>query len=133
MAETEPPLPDSAIDKMVMYMERISRDIRVLRNDITKVVVYMEKAERLIPEEMRRFIMYYHDVHDIRHLYHEHGLEPPPEVNSEIERCADQFVQMIREYHSDGGVFEKSRADLAEKAGNYYNHTRKLAFNKPKE
>ena len=127
------PPPESAIDKLVMYMERMSRDIRAIRGDLATALNSMREAEAEVPEKMRRFIMYYHDVHDIRNLFHESGIEPPREVNSEIERCTDRFIHLVHDLFDDNGVFEKVRQEMAERHGNRYDHKRLLPTSKPQE
>jgi len=98
---------------------------------MTEVIKYMRDAESEIPERMRRFIMYMHDVHDIVNLYHENGQPPPQWVLREMERCDDRYRQILDEMHKDGGTFEKVRREMAKDPLNRWDHTRQLA--KPKE
>ena len=114
-----------------IYLERISKDMKLIREMMTKVVNYMVDAESEIPEKMRRFIMYMHDVHDIVNLYHEGGQQVPRHVMAEMERCDDRYRQLLEEMHTDGGTFEKVRREMAEDPLNRWDHTRQLA--KPKE
>jgi hypothetical protein len=114
-----------------VYLERISKDMKLIREMMTKVVNYMVDAESEIPEKMRRFIMYMHDVHDIVNLYHEGGQQVPRHVMAEMERCDDRYRQLLEEMHTDGGTFEKVRREMAEDPLNRWDHTRQLA--KPKE
>ena len=122
---SEPEHPDS------VYLERISKDMKLVREMLTTVVTYMRDAESEVAEKMRRFIMYMHDVHDIAHLYEERGLPVPRHVMEELERCDDRFRQLLTEAHTDGGVFEKVRRGMAEDPANRWDHTRQLS--KPKE
>lgn len=114
-----------------VYLERISKDIKIVRELMSKVVNYMVEAESEIPEKMRRFIMYMHDVHDIVNLYHENGHVAPRYVLEEMERCDDRYRQLLETMHTDGGVFEKVRREMAADPLNRWDHTRQLA--KPKE
>ena len=114
-----------------VYLERMSKDMKLSREMLTKVVNYMVDAESEIPEKMRRFIMYMHDVHDVAHLYEERGLPVPSYIMRELERCDDRYRQLLDELHLDGGVFEKVRRTMAEDPLNRWDHTRQLA--KPKE
>jgi len=86
----------------------------------------MVDAESEIPEKMRRFIMYMHDVHDIVNLYHEGGQEAPQHVKREMERCDDRYRQLLQELHLDGGTFEKVRREMAKDPENRWEHTRFL-------
>jgi hypothetical protein len=114
-----------------VYFERISKEIKQIREMMSKVINYMVDAESEIPEKMRRFIMYMHDVHDIVNLYHENGQPPPPHVLREMERCDDRYRQLLTEAHTDGGTFEKVRREMATDPENRWDHTRQLT--KPKE
>ncbi len=114
-----------------VYLERISKDMKIVRELLVKVVNYMVDAESEVPEKMRRFIMYMHDVHDIGHLYEERGLPVPQYIMRELERCDDRYRQLLDELHLDGGIFEKVRREMAKDPENKWDHTRQLS--KPKE
>lgn len=114
-----------------IYLERISREMKLIRELMTSVVNSSREAESEVPEKMRRFVMYMHDVHDINNMYHEAGHQSPEWVQREMERCDDRFRQLLIELHTDGGTFEKVRRDMAEDPNNRWDHTRQLA--KPQE
>src|SRR5712664_1688941 len=114
-----------------VYLERISKDMKIVRELLVKVVNYMVDAESEVPEKMRRFIMYMHDVHDIVHLYHENGQVCHRYVLEEMERCDDRYRQLLEQMHTDGGTFEKVRREMANDPFNRWDHTRQLS--KPKE
>jgi hypothetical protein len=124
-AESEK-LHDSAV-----YLQRISRDMRKLVNIATELMAYVRDAESEVPEKMRRFIMYSHDVHDMMTMHRETGMEPPEHVKAEARRCDDRFRQILNEMHTDGGAFEKVRQQMAADPENRWDHTRQLG--KPKE
>ena len=111
--------------------ERIARELKDIRELTSFMVNAIRDAESEIPEKMRRFIMYMHDVHDIINLYHENGHPPPQHVLREMERCDDRYRQILDEMHKDGGTFEKVRREMAKDPLNRWDHTRQLA--KPKE
>jgi len=106
---------------------RIARELKDIRVMMTTVVTYMRDAESEIPERMRRFIMYMHDVHDICNLYVEGGQQVPRHVHAEMERCDDRYRQILEEMHTDGGTFEKVRREMAADPFNRWDHTRQLA------
>ncbi len=110
----------------VVYLERCSRELTIIRQQLSKVINYMVDAESEVPEKMRRFIMYMHDVHDIVNLYHEGGQEAPQHVKREMERCDDRYRQLLQELHLDGGTFEKVRREMAKDPENRWEHTRFL-------
>src|SRR5438874_1388806 len=114
-----------------VYLERISKDMAIIRQQLSSVLNSIKEAESEVPEKMRRFIMYMHDVHDIVNLYHEGGQPAPHHVLREMERCDDRYRQLLTELHMDGGAFEKVRREMAEDPLNRWDHTRQL--DKPKE
>lgn len=111
------------------HLKNMARDMQALRSMLTEVVNYMKEAESEIPEKMRRFMMYFHDVHDIKYMYEEHGQPPPTHVVREIERCDDRYRHLLDDLHLDTGAFEKVRQDMTKRTGNRWDHSRLL----PKE
>lgn len=112
-------------------LQRIANELKTIRELVSKTVFAQHEAEGEIPEKIRRFVMYMHDVHNISHMYHENGLLPPEWIRRELERCDDRFRQLLTDLHSDGNAFEKVRREMAEDPDNRWDHTRQLA--KPKE
>ena len=110
----------------VVYLERIAGDMKIIREQLGKVINYMVDAESEVPEKMRRFIMYLHDMHDVKGMYVEHGLEVPSYVMRELERADDRLRQLLTELHSDGGAFEKIRRKMAADPLNRWDHTHQL-------
>lgn len=106
--------------------QRMARDIQDIKSLLTKVLNAITDAESEVPEKMRRFIMYFHDVHDIQTMYHTQGLDVPSWVQREVERCADRYRHMIEDLEAQGGAFEKVRRDMAGRTGNRYDHTKLL-------
>lgn len=117
-------------DKDDLSIARIARDMRAVLLEIREVTRYMKDAESEIPEKARRFIMYYHDVHDIYWLYHENGQEPPTFLRQELERCADRYRHIVQELFEDGGTFEQVRKDMTKRGGNRYDHSRQIDWKK---
>lgn len=110
---------------------QIRKELTTIREGIGKLLFAVTEAESEVPEKMRRFIMYMHDIHDIKNLYDEHGLAVPAHVLREVERCDDRLRQLLSQLHTDGGAFEKVRREMAEDKENRWDHTRLLA--KPKD
>jgi hypothetical protein len=109
-----------------VYLERIARDMQTIKQQLGKVINYMVEAESEVSEKMRRFIMYFHDVHDIVNMYEERGHQPPDHIKKEMERCDDRYRQLLNQAHTDGGVFEKVRREMAGDPENRWDHTRLL-------
>lgn len=114
-----------------VYLKRIAEDMKMIRGMMTTVVTYMRDAESEVSEKMRRFIMYMHDVHDVSYMYEERGVPVPEWIKREMERCDDRYRQLLTEAHTDGGIFEKVRREMAKDPENRWDHTRTLA--PPKE
>lgn len=112
-------------------LKNILKELTTIRQLASKAVNAMIEAETEVPEKMRRFVMYMHDIHDIKNLYDEHGLAVPEYVMREVERCDDRLRQLLDEMHTDGGTFEKVRREMANDPLNRWDHTRLL--DKPKE
>ena len=110
-------------------LARLARDIQALRSMLTEVVNYMKEAESEVPEKMRRFTMYFHDVRDFIEMYRQLGQEPPSHVLREIERCDDRYRHLLHDLNLDQGAFERVRQDMTTRSGNRWDHSRLL----PKE
>jgi len=121
----------SELDEIKDEINRANRELKTIRELMSKVVNAIVEAESEIPEKMRRFIMYMHDVHDVSYMYEERGHQAPPHLLREMERCDDRYRQLLAELHLDGGVFEKVRREMAKDPENRWDHTRLLS--KPKE
>ena len=111
------------------YLKDIARDMREILLHIREVVRYMKDAETEVPERMRRFLMYFHDIHDLRDMYHAGGQEPPTYVRREIEKCDDRLRHLLEDLYKEGETFDKIRREMSTREGNRYDHTHLL----PKE
>lgn len=107
-------------------LKNILKELAGIRQLATKAVFAMGEAEDEIPEKMRRFIMYMHDIHDVCHMYEERGHVVPPYILAEAERCDDRLRQLLKELHTDGGTFEKVRREMAKDPANRWSHERLL-------
>lgn len=114
-----------------IVLKDISRDIRELLLLVREVVRYMKEAESEVPEKMRRFIMYMHDVHDVAYMYEERGLPVPPHVLREMERCDDRYRHLIDDASADLGWLERVRSEMTQRSGNRWDHSRLLPKKEP--
>ena len=64
--EPELRLDDSVTDRDLLW--RIARELTALRKLNSELVRFMRDAETEVPESLRRFANYYHDVHDVRYM-----------------------------------------------------------------
>lgn len=114
-----------------VYLERISREMTTIRQLMTETIAALREAESEVPEKIRRFMNYMHDIHSIKFMYEELGHAIPVHLRQELERCDDRYRQLMKASHTDGGAFEKIRREMAEDPTNRWDHTRLL--DKPKE
>ena len=107
-------------------LNRQSRELKTIRELLSSVVFAIRDAESEIPEKMRRFMNYMHDVHDVKYMYEELGHPVPQHLLRELERLDDRYRQLIKELHLDGGAFEQVRRKMADDPENRFDHTRLL-------
>lgn len=107
-------------------LNQIARDIKVVRDQISKYVNAQHEAESEIPEKLRRFTTYWHALHDIVSMYEERGTDAPDYVKREMERCDDRFRQLLHEAHLDDNVFGQVRRKMADDPDNRWDHTRAI-------
>lgn len=126
-------LPEVNLDELTEkgLLHRLAREMGSVRQLLAEVMNKVIEAESEVPEKMRRFMNYMHDLHDIKYMYEELGHPVPAHLNRELERCDDRYRQILKALHSDGGAFEKVRREMSEDPDNRWDHT-KLLF-APKE
>jgi len=107
---------------------RIVKELGILRKQNTELIQFYRDAEAEVPESLRRFANYFHDIHDIKYMYEEHGTIPPKHVTDEIERLDDRYRQILKSHNTDGGAIEKIRREMAGDQENRYDHTKQLVF-----
>lgn len=107
-------------DKIIDLLTRQTELLEKLVAGVGAAIEYMHKAEREVPEYARRFVMYYHDVHDIMNLHHEFGLPVPPHVQAEVERCDDRLKHILEDENNQGGTFYKVAQSVRERGGGRY-------------
>jgi hypothetical protein len=124
--EPEYRLDDTVTERDLLF--RIYRELVTIRKQNTEMVGFLRDAESEVPESLRRFANYMHDVHDIKYMYEEHGMPPPMHVLQEIERLDDRYRQILKAHNTDGGAIEKIRREMADDPENRYDHARQLEF-----
>jgi hypothetical protein len=105
------------------YLQRMARDIQDIKSEIREIINAIKDAETEVPEKIRRFVMYFHDVRDMVSMYREIGSDAPAHVLREIERCDDRYRHLLEDLNSAGGTFEKVRRDMTQKDGNRWDHS----------
>lgn len=122
---------ENLLENILVELRNMRRELTTTRELTSKFVNAMVAAEVEIPESMRRFMNYMHDVHDVRYMYEELGHPVPMHLLRETERLDDRYRQLLTALHTDGGAFEKVRREMAADPKNRWDHTRFLVA--PKE
>jgi septation ring formation regulator EzrA len=122
----EPKLDDSLTERDLLF--RIARELTSIRKLNAELVKFMRDAETEVPESLRRFANYMHDIHDIRYMYEEVGTPVPQHVKDELQRCDDRYRQVLKTLHTDGGALEKIRREMSSDPENRWDHTKQLEF-----
>jgi hypothetical protein len=118
---------EQLLEQIVVQLDRVAREQKTTRELISKFVYAMiDNAEAEIPEFMRRFANYMHDIHDIKYMYEDVGSSVPIHILRECERLDDRYRQLVTKLHTDGGAFEKVRREMAADPTNRWDHTRFL-------
>lgn len=107
-------------------LNRQSRELKNIRETVINAIFFLKQAEGEIPEKMRRFVNYMHDMHHIVWTYEEKGVPAPSHVLREMERCDDRLRQLLIVEHQEGGTFARVRAEMADDPKNKWDHTRLL-------
>lgn len=113
------------------WLKSIDAHLAVIQGLSSKAVNAMAEAESEVPESIRRFANYFHDIVHIKGEYVTLGLTVPRYIDQEMERCDDRFRQLLEGLHAEGGAFNKIRREMAKDPKNRYDHTRQLS--KPTE
>ena len=119
-------LDDTVTERDLLF--RIAKELGQLRRQNTELLKFYRDAETEVPESLRRFANYFHDVHDIKYMYEEHGQRPPQHILDEIERLDDRYRQILRAHNTDGGAIEKIRREMSGDIDNRYDHAKRLTF-----
>jgi hypothetical protein len=111
-----------------VYLKWIASDMKMIRIGVIQALSFMRAAESEVPESLRRFMNYMHDVHDVKYMYEELGHAVPKHLLDELERLDDRYRQILQTLHSDGGALEKVRREMADDPENRWDHKRQLTF-----
>jgi hypothetical protein len=125
MNEQERPKSDQPAEVLLRW---IADDMKIVRQTLVKISFYIAEAESEVPEKVRRFMNYMHDVHDVKYMYEELGHPVPQHLLRELERLDDRYRQILKTLYTDAGAFEKIRREMSEDKDNVWDHTRQLDF-----
>lgn len=105
----------------------VRRELADIRRLVTEGIIALRDAEKEIPEKLRRFMNYVHDIHGMKFMYEELGHQAPKWLHNELERVDDRYRQIIAEMNAEGGPINKIRREMASDPANRWDHTRQLA------
>jgi hypothetical protein len=112
-------------DQVVEEIRETNRLLKQLMNRFDMIIEAVHKAEQEVPEYMRRFTMYYHDIIHINARYEELGIPMPLHLKDEMERSHDRMRHLIEQENSQGGTFYKIREKMDLEMGNRFKHFRR--------
>lgn len=122
----EPQLDPTLTERDLLF--RIARELTIIRKLQSELLSFYRNAETEVPESLRRFANYMHDIHDIKYMYEQHGSPVPVWVLDELRRCDDRYRQILKAMNTDGGALEKVRREMAGDPDNLHDHTKALTF-----
>ena len=115
---------DNVSDHIILL--RIARELKTIRELVGKALFAIGDAESEIPEKLRRFMNYCHDIHAMKFMYEEVGHSAPEWVRRELERVDDRYRQLMKEMKAEGGPINKVMREMAKDPTNRWDHTRLL-------
>jgi hypothetical protein len=118
---------DTRLDQVIVILDRIAREQNTMRRLMSKFVNAMVEAESEVPEWYRRFCNTMHDLHDIKYMYEDVGVQVPEHILRECERLDDRHRQNLKKLNEEGGTYNKIRREMAADPENRWDHTRLLA------
>jgi hypothetical protein len=92
-------------DDVLHELRRISAQLEALS---TVVIGYIAKAEKEVPEYLRRLTMYYSDLFHAKYLWEDSGHQMPPILRAEVDRVHHRIEECIEEESMQGGTFHKT-------------------------
>jgi hypothetical protein len=92
-------------DDVVHELRKISAQLEALS---TVLINYVVRAEKEVPEYLRRLSMYYSDMVHAKYLWEEAGHQFPDVFKAELDRTHHRIEECIGEETSQGGTFHKT-------------------------
>ncbi len=103
-----------------------SEELQVLKEISAKldllagtVISYIHKAEKEVPEYLRRHTMYYNDLFHLKILWEQAGQQLPQELKAEIDRTHHRLLELIEEESNQGGTFHHHIQRFAKEGKNF--------------
>ena len=91
-------------DDVLHELRRLNTNLETLN----KVVIgYIVRAEKEVPEYLRRLTMYYSDLFHAKYLWEDSGHQMPPILRNEVDRVHHRIEECIEEESMQGGTFHE--------------------------
>jgi len=85
------------------------REILAQQKALNKVLIdYIARAEKEVPEYLRRLTMYYSDLFHAKYLWEDSGHQLPPILRAEVDRVHHRIEECIEEESMQGGTFHQT-------------------------
>jgi hypothetical protein len=91
----------SVEDEQLKMLQSIDSKLDVLVN-------YIYKAEKEVPEYMRRLSMFYNDLFHTKILWEQAGQQMPQDFKDGMELMHHRLVECLREETNQGGAFHNT-------------------------
>lgn len=117
---------DQQFEILMKELANHRQEMKAIRQDFVKVVNYIHDAESEVPEKLRRFMNYMHDLHDIKYMYEELGHVVPAHQLREMERCDDRFRQILLNDEKISNTIDKVRREMSADPLNRWDHAKQL-------
>jgi hypothetical protein len=103
-------------DQILVELHEINKKLDTLS---TVIVSYIVKAEKEVPEYLRRLSMYYNDMFHMKILWEQSGQQLPAILRDEIDRTHHRLEECIQEEINQGGAFHKTMERYAKEGKNF--------------
>ena len=80
-------------------------ELKSINAKLDAVLLYIHRAEKEVPEYLRRLSMYYNDLFHSKILWESHGQQMPQFLKDEVDRVHHRMEECILEESSQGGKF----------------------------
>ena len=123
----------SVEEDTLTWIKNLHKELVTIRMLLGEGMLGLRDAESEVPEKLRRFMNYCHDIHAMKFMYEEVGHAAPDWVMRELERVDDRYRQIMSEMKAEGGAINKVLRTMAEDPENRWDHTRQLPAPKKEE
>lgn len=103
-------------DQLLGELKKLNANIATLSELLTDYIV---RAEKEVPEYLRRLSMYYNDMFHMKVLWEMQGAQLPQHLKDEIERTHFRLEECIENETSQGGKFHDTMKRYAKEGRSF--------------